>query len=74
MSRFGGGGARARKKQTVIDKLKAFFERSFGIGGSAFTETPASDKVVNYTDLIQEQPALMVAEESAPYGKKQEDK
>ena len=29
----GGGGARAKKKQTVIDKLKAFFERFFGIGG-----------------------------------------
>lgn len=74
MSRFGGGGARARKKQTVIDKLKAFFERFFGIGGFAFTEIPASDRVVSYTDLIQEQPTLMVAEESAPYGKKQEDK
>ena len=29
VSRFGGGGTRAKKKQTVIDKLKAFF----GIGG-----------------------------------------
>ena len=33
VSRFGGGGARAKKKQTVIDKLKKFFERFFGIGG-----------------------------------------
>lgn len=32
VSRFGGG--RAKKKQTVIDKLKAFFERFFGIGGA----------------------------------------
>ena len=32
VSRF-GGGSRAAKKQTVIDKLKAFFERFFGIGG-----------------------------------------
>lgn len=32
VSRFGGGGARAKKKQTVIDKLKGFFERFFGIG------------------------------------------
>ena len=31
MSRFGGGN-RAEKKQGVIDKLKAFFERFFGIG------------------------------------------
>ena len=74
VSRFGGGGARAKKKQTVIDKLKAFFERFFGIGGSAFTESPASNKVVSYSDLAQEQPVLMVAEESAPYGEKQEEK
>ncbi len=33
VSRFGGGG-RAKKKQGVIDKLKAFFEKYFGIGGS----------------------------------------
>lgn len=31
MSRFGGGN-RAKKKQGVIDKLKGFFERFFGIG------------------------------------------
>lgn len=31
MSRFGGGN-RAEKKQGVIDKLKEFFERFFGIG------------------------------------------
>lgn len=33
VSRFGGGN-RAMKKQTVIDKLKAFFEKYFGVGGS----------------------------------------
>ena len=33
VSRFGGGG-REQKKQTVIDKLKAFFERFFGLGNS----------------------------------------
>lgn len=32
ISRFGGGN-RAKKKQNVIDKLKAFFEKYFGIGG-----------------------------------------
>ena len=32
VSRFGGGN-RAKKKQTVIDKLKTFFEKYFGIGG-----------------------------------------
>ena len=40
MSRFGGGN-RAAKKQTIIEKLKAFFERFFGIGSSSFVkETP----------------------------------
>lgn len=36
VSRFGGGGARAKKKQTIIEKLKRFFEKFFGIGGSSF--------------------------------------
>ena len=31
VSRFGGGN-RAKKKQTIIEKLKAFFEKYFGIG------------------------------------------
>ena len=34
MSRFGGGGNRDKKKQTVIEKLKAFFERFFGISSA----------------------------------------
>ena len=39
VSRFGGGG-RAKKKQNIIDKLKAFFEKYFGIGGStSFDDT-----------------------------------
>ena len=38
VSRFGGGN-RAQKKQGVIDKLKVFFEKYFGVGGSStFTE------------------------------------
>lgn len=37
VSRFGGRG-RAKKKQTVIGKLKAFFERFFGIGGTSLLE------------------------------------
>lgn len=32
VSRFGGGGTKAKKKQFVIDKLKDFFDRFFGIG------------------------------------------
>ena len=35
VSRF-GGGARTQKKQRVIERLKAFFERFFGIGGPGF--------------------------------------
>lgn len=38
ISRF-GGDSRSKKKQTVIDKLKAFFEKYFGIGDSSkFTQ------------------------------------
>ena len=44
VSRF-GGGSRAAKKQTVIDKLKAFFEKFYGIGGSFADE---KSKIVNY--------------------------
>ena len=35
VSRF-GGSSRTTKKQTIIDKLKAFFERFFGLGSSSF--------------------------------------
>lgn len=38
ISRFGGGN-RAIKKQTVIDKLKQFFEKFFGIGSSFTNDT-----------------------------------
>ena len=39
ISRFGGSG-RGKKKQRVIDKLKLFFEKYFGIGGSeSFTDS-----------------------------------
>ena len=31
MSRFGGGGSRTTKKQTVIEKITAFFERYLGL-------------------------------------------
>ena len=33
VSRFGGGN-RVAKKQGIIDKLKSFFEKFFGVGGS----------------------------------------
>jgi len=31
VSRFGGGSPRDKKKQTVIEKLKTFFEKYFGL-------------------------------------------
>ena len=37
VSRFGGGN-RAAKKQNIIDKIKAFFEKFFGIGNNIFEE------------------------------------
>ena len=40
VSRFGGGG-RAQKKQTVIDKLKSFFEKYFGLGINSFDKAEA---------------------------------
>ena len=43
VSRFGGGN-RAAKKQTIIDKLKAFFERFFGIGDSSFAKIEKADE------------------------------
>ena len=51
-----GGGNRAQKKQTIIDKLKAFFERFFGIAGGSF-------------DIREEnlEPELRVAETGEEY-------
>lgn len=47
VSRF-GSGARAQKKQNVIDKLKVFFEKFFGVGGSiTFTEQEQENTVYN---------------------------
>ena len=62
VSRFGGSG-RDKKKQDVIDKLKAFFEKYFGIGGSAsFTEPEHETE-----DLQSTQPK--VTETAVPNGK-----
>ena len=65
VSRF-GGGKRAEKKQGVISKLKTFFEKYFGIGGSAsFTE-----ELQPFSYNTSSEPALMVAEDKAPYNTK----
>lgn len=58
VSRF-GGGSRAAKKQTVIDKLKSFFEKYYGIGGSFADEKP---KIANY-DIDSQKYLGNVAEE-----------
>lgn len=67
ISRFGGGG-RAKKKQGVIDKLKAFFEKYFGLG---ITELQAEEQ--EQSAVYEIEPTYqMVAEESVPYGEKKD--
>lgn len=76
VSRFGGGN-RAQKKQTIIDKLKAFFEKYFGVGNRTFEKKPQYEseehKVIRYDFSTKETPWMMVAEDSAPYGEKKND-
>lgn len=67
VSRFGGGGSRDKKKQTVIEKLKAFFEKYFGLLNP--TESITESKVVNYQYTTPQSSLGMAAEEPAPYGK-----
>ena len=62
VSRFGGSG-RAAKKQTVIDKLRAFFEKYFGVGGSSSPEE-TTDHVVNLYDMPEEEAYRLAAEPS----------
>ena len=68
VSRFGGGN-RAAKKQGVIDKLKSFFEKFFGVGGSFTADAP---KTVSYADVVSNKPLMMVAEDTATYGTKKD--
>ena len=63
VSRFGGG--RAVKKQTIIDKLIAFFERFFGIGDSNFTKKVAPFPVYNINPPTLDK----VADKQVEYGK-----
>ena len=51
VSRFGGGN-RAQKKQTIIEKLKAFFERFFGISGSY--KSQLEEPEIKYIESIDE--------------------
>ena len=64
MRRFGGGN-RAEKKQTIIDKIKKFFEKYFGINSSNDEEN--NDIIYDVTDEEEDNNFAMVAEDSEKY-------
>lgn len=66
VSRFGSGG-RAKKKQSVIDKLKAFHEKFFEIGSSIAFTVEENETEVYGSDTNTN--LLMVAERSDSYHK-----
>lgn len=63
MRRFGGGN-RAEKKQTIIDKIKKLFEKYFGINSSNNEEDEIRYDIIDeeYNDNLE-----MVAEEDEKY-------
>ena len=63
ISRF-GSGARAQKKQSVIDKFKGFFERYFGIGGAPSFENPKAAMPYGGKEKMS-----VAAERSMTYGR-----
>jgi len=65
VSRFGGSG-RAAKKQTVIDKLRAFFEKYFGVGTGFTAEEEEKPKETVYDQELSET-YLLAAEEPQEY-------
>ena len=66
ISRFGGGG-REKKKQTIIDKLKVFFEKYFGLGGASNFAEP-DKKIVSY-NMDSQTLAPIAAEPELNYGR-----
>lgn len=64
VSRFSGGVSRVQKKQTVIEKLKAFYEKYFGLVSSELKEEPG--KITYLYDVSET--LSMVAKEPAHYG------
>ena len=60
VSRFGGG--RAKKKQTVLEKLKAFFEKYFGLGIHGSDE----EDDISYNNVAEPKLGL-AAEEQTDY-------
>ena len=69
VSRFGGGN-RAAKKKIVIARLKAYFEKYYGLGVATFVAKQEEDKVITY-DFVNSQ-VSMVAEDTREYGKKED--
>ena len=79
ISRFGGGG-RVKKKQGIIDKLKQFFEKYFGIGASVKFVSEEPDLTLDETEENNLQtsinvyaslpPAPIAAESGLVYGNK----
>ena len=66
-SRFGGD--RAVKKQGVIDRLKSFFQKYYGVSGSFGADEV---KTVKYTDDIYDNPLHKVAYSTKGYEGKEE--
>ena len=66
MRRFGGGN-RAEKKKTIIDKIKKFFEKYFGINNS--NEDENNEIQYDITDEENNNNLAMVAEEGEEYKK-----
>lgn len=64
VSRFGGSG-RTKKKQGVIDKLKIFFDKYYGIGVSTLLIEPEHKAVVY--ELQPQDSISMVAESKTSY-------
>ena len=64
MRRFGGGN-RAEKKQTIIDKIKKFFEKYFGINSSNNEES--NETRYDVTDEEEDNNLAMVAEDEEKY-------
>ena len=69
VSRFGGGN-RAGKKQGIIDKLRAFYEKYFGLG---IIMKQKDTKPFCYDTALSGQQLLKVADEDVTYGLKHMD-
>ena len=57
------------EKQTIIEKLKAFFEKYFGIGKSQIGFEPEAmpEDMIYYSDKIEETDNLLAAEPTTEF-------